>query len=361
MAVIATADRAGVYAEDGHVSVRGWTKATVRLSNAEVTHRIRTGAPRHRPPECGVALAAGALGVAQVRELARLHANPRCGDQLPIVVDTLLEFATTAAIRDVLSHHPALGTARRRRRRTPRPRPDHDARQALVTEADGTLHLSARFGAAQGAQIAEVFEAFVGPSSMPTGPTHAGPARRRCLPRRVGPQRTPTPRRCAGSDLRRCRRQQRQSGAAGGEHRRRPAGVRSTTARHGRPIEPVRFESTTDPLPVPNHPRRTDRSGRRRRRRSHRLRARVVIGADGVITDLGGRAGLFTGGAHRPRCCRPPRRRWPLPLARLHQPALPGRPHAGVDRRRWRHRHRQQRTTVPAPQPLEDPRLSNVA
>ena len=41
VAVIATADRHGVYAEDGHVSVRGWTKATVRLSNAEVTHRIR--------------------------------------------------------------------------------------------------------------------------------------------------------------------------------------------------------------------------------------------------------------------------------------------------------------------------------
>ena len=122
MSIVATADRREVFRDDGHVSVRSWVKASIRAADHDVTQRVRTarlcadraGVPRR--------LAAGRLGVAQVRELARAHANPRCGDQLAAVVDELVDLAETHHPRGVRPGRAPLGAARRRRRRPPRPR-----------------------------------------------------------------------------------------------------------------------------------------------------------------------------------------------------------------------------------------------
>src|SRR5215216_4448030 len=160
-AVIAEAERREVYAEDGHVSVRGWVKATLRLSNAEVMHRVRTAKLVSALPVCGEELAAGRVGVAQVQELARLHGNPRCGDQLGKVVEDLLEFARTLpyeTFNRTTRHWEGLADADGAHR-------DHDqthaARRADVNALDDTTYVSARLGAAQGAVVSEVFEAFV--------------------------------------------------------------------------------------------------------------------------------------------------------------------------------------------------------
>ena len=297
VAVIATADRDGVYAEDGHVSVRGWTKAAVRLSNAEVTHRLRTARLVTALPECGAALATGALGVAQVRELARLHANPRCGDQLPIVADTLLRFATTLPFETfcrTTRHWERLADADGAHRDHDQV---HDARQASVTDVDGTVHVSARFGAAQGAQIAEVFEAFV------RAEFDADWADVRA---RLGDDA------CPGA-MARSERQRRADALA--------AIFDAAVANSGGPALPVVNILVDQPVfeaqlramvadePVqfdvddPTHCRCRTTHGAPLDPADAVAAAlighvrRVVIGADGVITDLGRRARLFTGSA----------------------------------------------------------------
>ena len=94
--IVATADRREVFGEDGHVSVRGWVKASIRVSDHTVTRRVRTANLCDALPLCRDRLAGGSLGVDQVGELARVFANPRCGPQLATVVDSLMEVAETA-------------------------------------------------------------------------------------------------------------------------------------------------------------------------------------------------------------------------------------------------------------------------
>jgi Domain of unknown function (DUF222) len=91
--MVATADRRELFREDGYASVRGWVKSSIRVSDQTVTHRVRTAKLVTSLPVCGEELAAGRLGVDQVRELARVHANPRCGDQLGAAVDELVRLA----------------------------------------------------------------------------------------------------------------------------------------------------------------------------------------------------------------------------------------------------------------------------
>lgn len=82
VAVLDEADRRGVFSVDGHRSIRPWAAATVRWSDSEIRDRCRTVILVRDVPDVGVELGAGRLGVAQVHELARLRANPRCGDQV---------------------------------------------------------------------------------------------------------------------------------------------------------------------------------------------------------------------------------------------------------------------------------------
>ena len=79
VAVLDEADRRGSWRADGHASVRGWARATVRWSDVEVRDRVRTVTLCRDAPLVHDELAAGRLGVAQVRELARARANPRVG------------------------------------------------------------------------------------------------------------------------------------------------------------------------------------------------------------------------------------------------------------------------------------------
>ncbi|MGH9270382.1 MAG: hypothetical protein ACRDZ2_03840, partial [Ilumatobacteraceae bacterium] len=102
--IIAEADRCEVFGDDGHASVRGWVKASIRATDADVTHRVRCAALGRSHPRCLDELAAGRLGVAQVRELGRLNANRRCADHLGGALPGLLDAATSLSFemfRDV--------------------------------------------------------------------------------------------------------------------------------------------------------------------------------------------------------------------------------------------------------------------
>ncbi|MDQ3542631.1 MAG: 13E12 repeat family protein [Actinomycetota bacterium] len=159
--IVAGALRAGVWVEDGHRSVRGWLIATAHWSPAETTARLRTVTLLADLVSCGEALGAGSVGVAQVRELARARANPRCGDQLVEVEEILVGEAMVLPFEDfrrVVQRWEALADVEGAHR-------GHEAAHAgRVADADVVgeeFHFHAHGGTAQGAAIGEVFDKFV--------------------------------------------------------------------------------------------------------------------------------------------------------------------------------------------------------
>jgi hypothetical protein len=160
VATVTTAHDTGAWIEDGHRSVRGWCQATVNWSGAETTHRLRTARLVSRCGTIASALAAGDVGVAQVRELARAHSNPRCGDGIAIVEELLLadarhlcfdEFREQVRgwedLADVDGSHNDHELS-------------HENRKASLTPVGDGYELRGEGGAAHGAAMAEVFDAF---------------------------------------------------------------------------------------------------------------------------------------------------------------------------------------------------------
>jgi hypothetical protein len=80
VSIVATADRREVFREDGHVSGRGWVKASVRASDPDVTHQVRTARLCTDLPVCRDELAAGRL---VGRGPRRPHATPDPGGTAP--------------------------------------------------------------------------------------------------------------------------------------------------------------------------------------------------------------------------------------------------------------------------------------
>jgi hypothetical protein len=90
-AITAVVDARRVWANDGHLNVKGWLRANANWSGSEVAGCRRRSRLLNALPAVGDALLAGHVGVAQVDELARAHGNRRCGDRLGEVIDQLLD------------------------------------------------------------------------------------------------------------------------------------------------------------------------------------------------------------------------------------------------------------------------------
>lgn len=86
-------DREREYRSDGHRSTVGYLRAHVNCSGAAIVRRRRCGRLVADHPEVGAALHSGRIGIDQVAELARAHANPRCGHQLGRSLHLLLDHA----------------------------------------------------------------------------------------------------------------------------------------------------------------------------------------------------------------------------------------------------------------------------
>ena len=159
--IVAVADRREVFREDGHVSVRGWLKATVRLSDVEVTHRVRCARLVSRCAVWSEGMGKGRLGVAQFRELARVGGNRRCGDQLDVVAESMITVATTVSFEDfcrVIRGWEQLADGDGAHRDCDH---THDTRSASWRRVGDVWYLDGRFAPAQGAAIAEVLDRFV--------------------------------------------------------------------------------------------------------------------------------------------------------------------------------------------------------
>lgn len=160
VSVLDRADRLGVYSVDGHRSIRSWAAATVNWSSRECRDRARIVHLVRDLPSVADDLAAGTIAIAPVRELSRLHANPRCGDQLLDAADELVKAAKELPFEDFR----IVAQQWERFADTDGAHNSHEAahqgRRVSTSTMGDTFHLQRQFGAIQGAEIAEILSRF---------------------------------------------------------------------------------------------------------------------------------------------------------------------------------------------------------
>jgi hypothetical protein len=161
VAVLDEAERSDAYRDDGCITLSSWARCQVLWSKREATVRVRELDLVRLCPEVAVALEAGRLGVAQVAELARARANPRCGDGIAEHITQLLKTAVELdfdGFRTVVRRWEQLADVDGAHQ-------DHEAahrgRRASLNRVDDTFHLAGRFGVIQGTAMEKILEAFV--------------------------------------------------------------------------------------------------------------------------------------------------------------------------------------------------------
>src|SRR6188768_207860 len=77
--VVEHAERTARFLADGHRTTAAWVRAVTNCSPAESRKRVRAAHALRNLPLIRQALHDATIGVDQVNEIARLHANPRCG------------------------------------------------------------------------------------------------------------------------------------------------------------------------------------------------------------------------------------------------------------------------------------------
>ncbi len=157
VAVLDRADDSGRFRDDGHVSVRGWLLALTNSSPVETQRRLQTMRALRDLPETGSCLADGTIGVEQVREIAKLHANPRLRDLVVEGDGRLVEHAGKdfVSFSEVLHRWSQFGDPAGAEKRHSEA---HEGRDAVMFERDGVVHVHAKCGTGQGAALMEIFQ-----------------------------------------------------------------------------------------------------------------------------------------------------------------------------------------------------------
>lgn len=161
LSVIGHADRKARFLADGHRSSAAWTRAVTNCSPHESRRRVRAARALRDLPSFGDALRDAAVGVDQLNEVARLHANPRCGRQVAGSEAILLEAARQLEYVDftvVTQRWLTLADADGAHR-------DHTAADAgrnfSIHEHRYGFSFNAECGVLQGTAIREMFQRFV--------------------------------------------------------------------------------------------------------------------------------------------------------------------------------------------------------
>ncbi len=92
-ALLSVSTARGAYRLDGQRTVVSYLRATENLSKGSASQRRRVAEVCDLVPALGDALLAGRVGVDQIVEIARIHANPRTRDHFVKVAPIYLEFA----------------------------------------------------------------------------------------------------------------------------------------------------------------------------------------------------------------------------------------------------------------------------
>lgn len=145
---------------DGHRSPTAWAMATTNCSHGEALRRQQTARVLRDLPATRGQFRAGRVGVAQVHELARLGANPRCKEQLAGSERVLLDAARQlefADFRVVTRRWEALADADGAFREHDA---THDRRNARLVELDHEFRWESSHGVVDGTAMRAVFDAF---------------------------------------------------------------------------------------------------------------------------------------------------------------------------------------------------------
>src|SRR5215207_4071318 len=158
--VVGRSDRSAHFMLDGHRSVKAWTMAVTNCSPAEAARRDKTARLVHMWPEVGEQLRSAEIGVAQVHELARLGANPRCSKQLAESGAVLAEAAQQLQyldFRTVTQRWEQLADANGAHQ-------GHDAslqrRNVTIIETGGEFEIRGRLPVIAGTILREIFDKF---------------------------------------------------------------------------------------------------------------------------------------------------------------------------------------------------------
>ena len=161
VSVLARAEATQSFRDDGHGTIVGWARSVVNWSGSEAAARARTAHAVADHPSLMAHLRAATIGISQVRRLASLHANRRVRHELPIVLDTLIDVATTLPYEDfntAVLRWERLADADGAHRHSDHV---HDSRDASVHDLGDVVFVDAKVGTAQGALMLEVFERYV--------------------------------------------------------------------------------------------------------------------------------------------------------------------------------------------------------
>lgn len=133
-AVVAEGQRRSIHVIDHHHSMTGWLKANANYSGTQCNRLRRLARLVDELPDTGDALHAGYVGTAQADELARVRANPRCGDLLVDSIDVLLDQAERLPFDDARTclHGPDAPASQLPRTDAQR---RYDARQAIFRKS----------------------------------------------------------------------------------------------------------------------------------------------------------------------------------------------------------------------------------
>ncbi|WP_117001084.1 DUF222 domain-containing protein, partial [Desertimonas flava] len=93
VAVAADADQRSLHVLDGHRTVKNWLVASIREPGLDALRQAQAIELFREAPHLEVLLSEGRIGIAQVRQLARLHAHPRVGRYVMPVLDQLVDWA----------------------------------------------------------------------------------------------------------------------------------------------------------------------------------------------------------------------------------------------------------------------------
>lgn len=158
LAVLDAAEACDRHTVDGHGSVKGWAMALGGTSPVETHRRVQSMRALRDLGETRESLRRGEIGVDQMREIAKLHANPRAR---AVIIDAEVDLLRHARRRsfddfgDVARRWEAFADPVGADRRADHA---HESRKATVFERNGVVHLHARCGAAQGASMLEIFD-----------------------------------------------------------------------------------------------------------------------------------------------------------------------------------------------------------
>ncbi len=161
VAIVDACDRSGEYGSDGHRSVASWTMSATNCPRSTGVARKQTAQALRSMPAVAASFASGQVGSAQVRELGRLSANPRCNDQLASSDEVLLAAAKNLEFGDfrvVINRWQQLadtdGAADRHDRA-------HKRRDARTSQVGDTFRFETSHGVIEGEAMQQVFQRFI--------------------------------------------------------------------------------------------------------------------------------------------------------------------------------------------------------